>query len=38
MKPGIYSDPLDAARGIANGCIVSLIMWAAFIWVLWRWL
>jgi hypothetical protein len=39
MTPGIYPDPLSAARGICFGCIISLIMWAALIiWALWRWL
>jgi hypothetical protein len=25
-------------RGIRNGCIIGLIMWALIIWALWRWL
>ena len=39
--PDQYDDPLSAARGIFNGCILGLSMWAliAFaIWALRRWL
>ena len=41
MNPGIDHDDLSAARGIFNGCILGLIMWAVIaftIWTLWRWL
>ena len=39
--PDQYDDPLSAARGIFNGCILGLIMRAVIIftiWTLWRWL
>ena len=41
MNPGIDHDDLSAARGIFNGCILGLIMWAVIafaIWALRRWL
>jgi hypothetical protein len=39
--PEQYDDPLSAARGIFNGCILGLAMWAVIaftIWALRRWL
>lgn len=29
---------LDAAKGMVNGCIIGLIMWAGIIWALYEWL
>jgi hypothetical protein len=41
MNPGIDHDDLSTARGIFNGCILGLSMWAVIafaIWALRRWL
>ena len=41
MNLGIDHDDLSVTRGIFTGCILSLIMWAGIIfmiWTLWMWL
>jgi hypothetical protein len=38
MNPGIDHDDLSTARGIFNGCILGLMIWALVIWGLYEWL
>jgi hypothetical protein len=43
VNPGIDHDDLSTSRGIFNGCIIGLIMWAGIIFTIlalrrWLWL